>query len=224
MTSRSQYYEKSLYPLQDGVLRAVKSCGTRFYLTGGTALSRAYYHHRYSDDLDFFVNADPDFDEQVDAILAKLRADGFVWDASSDFVKDVGFRTLQVRREPSGTVLKLDFVNDVAPHFGGLQAAGFFDRIDSVRNILSNKLGAVFRLAGKDVADIREIAIHESVDWAELIDEARQKDGGIELPHVAEILKNLPRDEFEAVRWIEKPDWETFKNDIHQIVFNMMNH
>jgi len=27
--------------------------GTDFFLTGGTALSRGYYHHRYSDDLDF---------------------------------------------------------------------------------------------------------------------------------------------------------------------------
>jgi hypothetical protein len=31
----------------------ISKCGTRFFLTGGTALSRAYYHHRYSDDLDF---------------------------------------------------------------------------------------------------------------------------------------------------------------------------
>jgi predicted nucleotidyltransferase component of viral defense system len=33
-----------------------------FYLTGGTALSRAYLNHRYSDDLDFFVNAVNDFE------------------------------------------------------------------------------------------------------------------------------------------------------------------
>lgn len=34
---------------------------TPFYLTGGTAISRAYFNHRYSDDLDFFVNADENF-------------------------------------------------------------------------------------------------------------------------------------------------------------------
>ncbi|MDR1421550.1 MAG: nucleotidyl transferase AbiEii/AbiGii toxin family protein, partial [Coriobacteriales bacterium] len=34
----------------------VQSCKTPFYLTGGTALSRIYYAHRFSDDLDFFVN------------------------------------------------------------------------------------------------------------------------------------------------------------------------
>ncbi|MFH1146292.1 MAG: nucleotidyl transferase AbiEii/AbiGii toxin family protein [Pseudomonadota bacterium] len=32
-----------------------------FYLTGGTALSRHYFAHRYSDNLDLFVNKDPDF-------------------------------------------------------------------------------------------------------------------------------------------------------------------
>ena len=87
MTSLSQYYEESPYPLQNGVLNAVKSCGTRFYLTGGTALSRAYYHHRYSDDLDFFVNDDPDFDEQVDMILGKFRDEGFVWDTATETEK-----------------------------------------------------------------------------------------------------------------------------------------
>jgi len=52
MTSLSEYFEESLYPLQNGVLRAVENCKTRFYLTGGTALSRAYYRHRYSDEFE----------------------------------------------------------------------------------------------------------------------------------------------------------------------------
>jgi len=222
MTSLSRYYEESLYPLQNGVLGAVRNCKTRFYLTGGTALSRAYYHHRFSDDLDFFVNADPDFDEQVDMILDRLRNEEFVWDTSVDFVKSVGFRTLKIRQKASDAALKIDFVNDVAVRFGELKSADFFNKIDSVRNILSNKMGAVFRLEGKDVADIREIALHESIDWSEIIDEARQKDEGVELPYIAEVLKTMPCSEFENINWIKKPDWETFKNDIDQIVFDMM--
>jgi hypothetical protein len=47
MISPSQYYEESLYPLQNGVLNVINQSGTDFFLTGGTALSRAYYHHRY---------------------------------------------------------------------------------------------------------------------------------------------------------------------------------
>jgi len=41
----SQYYEENLYPLQDGVLNIINRSGTDFFLTGGTALSRGYYHH-----------------------------------------------------------------------------------------------------------------------------------------------------------------------------------
>jgi predicted nucleotidyltransferase component of viral defense system len=222
MISLSQYYEENLYPLQNGVLRIISSCKTRFYLTGGTALSRAYYNHRYSDDLDFFVNNDAEYNAQADLIFDKLKSAGFLWDTAKDFVKDISFRTIKVRRKESGAVLKLDFVNDSTPHFGDLIAADFFDRIDSIRNILSNKMGAVFRMAGKDVADIREIALHETVDWTAVIHEARQKDAGIDLLYISEILKTIPRHEFDAIHWVSKPGWQVFKNDIDSIVFAMM--
>ena len=44
----------ALYALQDEVLETVFEEPSGFYLTGGTALSRYYLNHRYSDDLDFF--------------------------------------------------------------------------------------------------------------------------------------------------------------------------
>lgn len=53
-------YSSYLYPLQDKVLKLLDD-KTPFYLTGGTTLSRIYYHHRYSDDLDFFLNNDLHF-------------------------------------------------------------------------------------------------------------------------------------------------------------------
>ena len=223
MTSLSQYYEENLYPLQNGVLRAVENCKTRFYLTGGTALSRAYYKHRYSDDLDFFVNRDSEYNEQVDSVFAQLHEEGFFWDSTEDFVKAPDFRSLKVRWNKSDAVLKLDFVNDGAPHFGDFVAVDFFYRIDPVRNILSNKMGAIFRLAGKDVADIREIALHESINWAQIINEARQKDAGVDLAYITEILKTMPRHEFEAIHWITNPGWETFQKDIDKIVFDMLS-
>ncbi|MDR0758720.1 MAG: nucleotidyl transferase AbiEii/AbiGii toxin family protein, partial [Treponema sp.] len=43
-----------------------------FFLTGGTALSRVYYRHRYSDDLDFFVNSSKEYDKQIEIIFSKL--------------------------------------------------------------------------------------------------------------------------------------------------------
>ncbi|MFO7633905.1 MAG: nucleotidyl transferase AbiEii/AbiGii toxin family protein [Caldilinea sp.] len=46
-----------------------------FYLTGGTALARFYFHHRESIDLDLFTNQpDADFDALNRAVLAILQA------------------------------------------------------------------------------------------------------------------------------------------------------
>jgi len=45
----------------DRILALVEGSGTDSYLTGGTALSRPYLNHRFSDDLDLFVNASLDF-------------------------------------------------------------------------------------------------------------------------------------------------------------------
>ena len=50
------FFLRQLYPFQDQVLRIVSVADTQFHLTGGTALSRGYLQHRFSDDLDFFVN------------------------------------------------------------------------------------------------------------------------------------------------------------------------
>jgi len=133
MRSRSDYYETRLYPLQDGVLRCVEGCKTDFFLTGGTALGRGYYGHRYSDDLDFFLCSDDRFNEQVESVLAGLRLASF-------------------RRDESR-----DFVNDAAPRYGEIVATPVFARTDSVRNILDNKLTALFHFESKDVADLHAI-------------------------------------------------------------------
>jgi predicted nucleotidyltransferase component of viral defense system len=198
----------------------VRNCGTRFYLTGGTAISRAYYHHRYSDDLDFFTNSDPEYNEQVDAIYAALQNGDFFVDAGNSIRND-SFASLYVGWDKSDAVLKLDFVNDIPAHFGGFVSTPLFNRVDSIRNILSNKLGALFRFAGKDIADIREIALHETIDWAAIIEEARQKDAGLELPVIAEIMQGIPKPEFDAIMWRGKPDYADFMADINRIALAM---
>ena len=55
------FYFDHLYPLQNEVLRLITELDTGFYLSGGTAASRGYLHHRFSDDLDLFVNDDSRF-------------------------------------------------------------------------------------------------------------------------------------------------------------------
>jgi predicted nucleotidyltransferase component of viral defense system len=195
---------------------------TDFFLTGGTALSRAYYNHRYSDDLDFFLNQSHTYDEQLEKIFSLLHENGFVWSNEKEFTKAPNFTTLKVGKN-SDVLLKLDFVNDTVPHYGEITKTDLFYRTDSIRNILSNKLSAIFRYAAKDIADIREISLHESIDWSSIIQEARQKEAGLEFIYIAEILTGIPKSEFESVAWTKKPDWQEFRKDIDRIVYEMMS-
>ena len=219
----SQYYEENLYPLQDGVMNTISKCGVRFFLTGGTALSRAYYNHRYSDDLDFFVNDDADYLAQVKEVFFKLKEDGFFWDTVVDFISNKTFTSFKVGWSKSEALLKLDFVNDVASHFGEIVKTDIFHRTDSIRNMLSNKLTAIFRYAAKDVADIREIALQEKVNWTQAINDARHKEAGVEIPIICDILTGMPQSEFETIAWVKKPEWDEFRGDIERIVFDMVN-
>jgi hypothetical protein len=57
--------------------------------------------------------------------------------------------------------LKIDLVNDVAAHYGRMIDAPILGRIDSVRNILSNKLTALFRSE-----PMGNIDINRDWDWA----------------------------------------------------------
>jgi len=100
----NSYYNDTLYPLQDKVLQTVDNLKTPFYLTGGTALSRCYLQHRYSDDLDFFVNSEPLFLTHIDAIIAQLRAEYAV----EILIKSQSYTSLRINN-----ILKVDFMNDV---------------------------------------------------------------------------------------------------------------
>jgi len=222
MISPSRYYEDKLYPLQDGVLEVLSRSGTDFFLTGGTALSRAYYNHRYSEDLDFFVNESGTFDEQLDAVLSMLRGSGYNWDQDVGYIRSEYFATIGICKTPE-VILKLDFVNDMTPRFGEVIKTDLFLRTDCVRNILSNKLSAIYRYAAKDVADIREIALREDINWSLIIQETRKKEACVDLVHISEILCGIPQYEFDSIQWVAKPDWDCFREDIRKIAYDMLN-
>ncbi|MCL2844684.1 MAG: nucleotidyl transferase AbiEii/AbiGii toxin family protein [Chitinivibrionia bacterium] len=203
-------------------MNIVSRCNAHFYLTGGTALSRAYYNHRYSDDLDFFVNNDNSFIAQVEEIIAKLNEAGITINKNVQMQKREYIYSFYVSWDKSDVLLKLDFINDINAHFGEIQSTNLFHRIDSKRNILSNKITALFRYANKDVADLRELALHEKFNWNEIIEEACQKEDGIDITLISDILKKMPQAEFEKIRWINKPTWEQFRNDIDTICYDMV--
>jgi predicted nucleotidyltransferase component of viral defense system len=190
---------------------------TPFFLTGGTALSRAYLNHRFSDDLDMFVISDNDFILYVEKCLNQFLADNFSWKKrkfikTKDFCQYFLFDPLRPE-----VVLKVDFVNDIASHFGGLFETELFYKTDSVRNILSNKVSALFRLAAKDVVDLIYLSYNYHFDWSEIIEEAREKDSGIDATVVAEVLKSFPKNKFNEIIWIKNPSYEQLMMDLTQM-------
>jgi len=173
--------------------------------------------------LDFFLNDSTDYLDQVKEVFFRLKEAGFFWDTSVDFVSNNTFTTFKVGWSRSNTLLKLDFVNDVAIRFDDIINTDLYYRTDSIRNMLSNKLTAIYRFNPKDVVDIREIALRESINWAQAINDARQKEAGIELIYISDILTGMPQSEFETIAWTRKPSWEEFRSDIDKIIYDMMH-
>lgn len=193
-------------------MKMVQDQEVDFYLTGGTALSRCYLNHRYSDDLNFFVNEAPDFKKQTETVVTAIKKRGMqieLGTASESFL-----RITVLKDEVS---LKIDFVNDVIYHYGDFAAAHFFHKIDSWRNILSNKLSAVSRLEPKEIADLLFIAKKFDFEWPDIMEEAKNKDLWVEPLNVSRIIKEFPVDLFDSVKWITPVAQKKLSKELHQM-------
>jgi Nucleotidyl transferase AbiEii toxin, Type IV TA system len=209
---REKAFYHKLYALQDQLMELIQKQDVDFYLTGGTALGRFYLNHRLSDDLDFFVNQAADFKKQAERSVAAIRKSGLqieIGTASDSFL-----RIAVLRDEIS---MKIDFVNDVIYHYGGFEAADFFPKIDSWRNILSNKLCAISRSEPKDIADLLFIAKNFSFEWPEIIEEAKNKDLWVDPLDVSRIIQEFPINLFDTVKWMKPVDRETLGNELEQM-------
>ena len=165
------------------------------------ALGRHYLHHRYSDDLDLFVNQAADFRNQVKKALETLRRGLIEFEtgtAADDFVR--------ILARDGDMPLKIDFINDAAFHYDDFQEAEFYHRIDHWRNILSNKLCALSRREPKDMADVLFIAQSFSFSWREIFNEARKKDLWVEPLEISKIIQEFPVEHMDAIKWAEPVD------------------
>ena len=199
---------------------------TPFFLTGGTALSRYYTHHRYSDDLDFFVINDAGYSQHVNAILQAFveaeTAGRFRVDRSS-LNKEKAYTQLFVTSIDHPEIdLKIEFINDVAAHYGPITADAVLGRIDSLRNILSNKLTALFRSEPKDVVDIHAIALQESFSWKDIIAEAKSKEAGANPEIIYDMLRSFPLEYLSAIKWIIPCDVDIFRHEIQTIANDIL--
>lgn len=226
MCAWEKYYEEKLYPLQNGVLNIVSSAKTPFFLTGGTALSRYYTCHRYSDDLDFFVVRHTGYHKFVDTILEGLIAGegkGFFRIEHDSLSRSEAHTQLYISAcEADEIILKIEFVNDVAQHYGELITDPLLGRVDSIRNILSNKLTALFRSEPKDVADIYAIALEREIDWREIVTEAKTKEAGADPDVLHDILRSFPLEQLNRIKWIDRPDFEVFGNGLKRIAEDIL--
>jgi hypothetical protein len=211
-----KYYLDKLYPLQDSVLQIIESVPCALYLTGGTALSRAYLHHRYSDDLDFFCNAATDFKEQTEAIVTAIKK---VFPVT---IKVVAPAFLQIFIEQESIELKIDFVNDVPYRVGVPESTPLFSRTDTWMNILSNKLSAVQRQMGKDMADLIFLSKKYEFNWFKAIEHAQGKDMWVNELEVSKLIGTFDYEKFNEVNWIEKPDFKLLDGNLKTIAKDIL--
>lgn len=135
-----------------------------------------------------------------------------------DFAQFVLYKTIEKERID----LKIDVVNDISSHFGDFIKHPVLGAIDSWRNILSNKLAAVFRYEPKDIVDIWAIAKNYTFNWMEVIEEAKTKEAAVDPVVICNILKSFPRELLSTIKWISTIDFELIAKDLEKIAESIL--
>jgi len=214
---QENYYLNKLYPFQDEIFRIIAEEKTGFYLSGGTALGRFYLQHRFSDDLDFFLNRAEDFALQADRIIHVFKQNNIQFTIgvkSADFVR--------ISLHKGGLNLKIDFINDVEFRYGDFKKFKLFPRVDNWRNILSNKLTALDRREPKDIADILFICRNYSFQWKDIFNDSLNKVVHLDALDVSKILAEFPIKFLSNIMWVKEPDPDASAEDILQIAKDIL--
>jgi hypothetical protein len=160
------FYEEKLYPLQDEVCNLIQN--DNFYLSGGTCLSRFYYNHRYSDDLDFFYDgikgSKEGFTVECREILQKISQK---YRLELEIDREY-FKRAYIYKDD--TVLKIEFVFENYKNIGKREKKNGI-MIDTKQNLCANKLTAVYdRKTFKDFVDLiyllEEFSFEQAAFWA----------------------------------------------------------
>lgn len=163
-----QFYEKVIYEMQDIVMQNLKS--QRLYLTGDTALSRFYYNHRYSEDLDFFFDglhfSKEDFNLDYREIIYRLEHQVDKLDIASEAEY---FKRIFVYR--NNIPLKVELIYENLKTIGEKKNYQNI-LIDSKENICANKITTITdRKTTKDFFDLyfllKEISLEQAMKWGE---------------------------------------------------------
>lgn len=143
-----QFYHEKLYPLQDEVFEIAKQYDNKLYLTGGTALSRFYFNHRFSEDLDFFTTTD-DLRLIANDLAAKLKEKGLEITIEK---AEIYFARFFV--EEKDFQLKVEFVKEFNL-WGKLARTESGIYVNNLEDIAANKIAAFEdRAEAKDIIDL----------------------------------------------------------------------
>jgi hypothetical protein len=211
----AEYYNKVLYPLQDKAIEAFKD--SPFYLTGGTTLSRGYYNHRFSDDLDYFLNDHSDFQtisERCIENLSKLFNDLKVIMSCERF-----YRIFVAERQ-----LKIELVNDVPSHIGEKITHPVLGVIDSKENILANKVTAIIdRSMPKDMVDIYFL-LKDGLSLKQALLDAHSKAAGLAPLYIAKIFSEYDYSLLDTeIKWTTPVASETIRQYLTNISMLIVN-
>jgi hypothetical protein len=174
-----------------------------------------------------FVNQDKNYSLYVQQVFARFEAASLSGEFLIDYnriQKYENYALFFLIKEFGNelTELKVELVNDIAFHYGGLIRDPVIGVTDSWQNILSNKLSAVFRYEAKDIADIWIIARHKMFAWPDVIQEAKTKEGGTDPIVIFNILKSFPEQILSTIKWIIPVDPLTFRKELDQIADDIL--
>ena len=133
---------KAIIQLQNDVLKVLEDKIPDFYLTGGTALSKYYFQHRQSNDLDFFTHQ---FSRKKVAEVAEIVGESLslpvelIKEQTSDkFVKIM----MYLVHGKDKIDLKIDFVEDYLPAQSPLRTIDGIN-VHSIEDIYMRKIYTV---------------------------------------------------------------------------------
>lgn len=169
---------KVLTTLQEDFIRqfALTTIKDSFFLTGGTALSAFYLHHRISEDMDFFTEEEG----RVPSLLPVLKE--IVMELKGQLEIKQSFRSyLEVFITREKEMLRCDFAMDSPFRLEKKifkQEYGIY--VDNALDISCNKLSALYdRSDPKDFVDIYFID-REVMSFERLVGEAKKKHVGLD--------------------------------------------
>ena len=206
------------------MIKIVRDLKLPFYLTGGTALSRFYFNYRYSDDLDFFVNKDPHFKDYVrlfsgyfetppPGIKCKINTERII--ITENYAQ---FFIFQEDAE-----MKIDFVNDISLRYDDVVISEKLGRIDSLKNILTNKISALYRFEIKDYVDIWCISKNYIFNWRDIIKESKRKEASIDPLEIINLFRTFPFEKLDLIKWSNPVDYNQLKTDFFIIADDILN-